>query len=331
MKTKAILTPLFLCLLLFGPHLAWAQSRSMERAHQVGGAVRIADTLAPARGAKVVLEQRGFIHGQTITGTSGKFHFNRVGPGEYTLVVSLDGFHTARTEVNVINSSMLGLNISLRRQSEPTPSGPPTIAVEALALSDEARRHQAQGLEDLRNGRWEEARARFDQVTALHPDFAGAHLGRGVACYFLQQLQPAEQALRKSLELDRNLLPAYVFLGRLLNDEQRSREARDLLETAMGLGPDRWDAYYELARALAAEEDFAQAEKSLLRAHELERVGPNVHLLLADVLLINNQPGAALAEMRHYLRLHPDGAFAILVRDRARSLGAELQDSGQPR
>jgi tetratricopeptide (TPR) repeat protein len=313
---------------LHGNSLAKAQTGTMERAHQVQGVVRSGE--APAAGAYVVLEQRGFVRGQGFTDADGKFSFSRVGPGEYILVASKDGYRTTRMAINIINSSLIGLSITLHRESKEAPAGPPTVNLEALALSPEARRHQEQGLKELSQGRWEASLASFRQVVALHPDFAGAHLGLGMAHYFLRQLEAAEPALRRSLELDKNLPLAYVFLGRLLNDQGRSREAQEALGEALARGPDRWDVYYELARALAIEGKFAAAEKKLRDAHALDPVGANLHLLLVDLLLLRDERKEALAEMRHYLELHPTGSFASQVRRRAESLAAELRDSKQP-
>jgi Flp pilus assembly protein TadD len=303
----------------------------MERAHQIQGTVRIAETLALAREAHVTLAQRGFIHGQNITNANGRFHFNRVGPGEYTLVVSLDGFKTDRTQIDVSNSSLLGLSIELDREAHPLPAGPATVNMEALTLSPKARHHQEQGLKEISEGQWEAGLAHFRQVIALHPDFASGCLGLGMANYFLQQPEPAERALLQSIALDGNLQLAYVFLGRLFNDQRRTSEAREILSNGLARGPARWDAYYELARALAAEEKFAEAEENLRQAHGMKSIGSNVHLLLADLLIINDSKEGALAEMKHYLELHPGGPFAGRVRARAESLTEELRLSGQTR
>jgi Flp pilus assembly protein TadD len=302
-----------------------ASSQFKERAHQVEGTIRLADSFAPADRARVTLQQRGFVRGELVTDSDGGFFFHSVGPGEYEVVVSLQGYKEARLRVSVKNASVRGLAIELEPNHPGKSTTTTTIAAQELALSDQARRHHEKGLSAIGKADFEAALNHFERVISLHPDFAGAYYGLGLSFYFLQKLEPAEDAFRRAIELDRNFAPAYVLLGRLLNDQQRPREARAVLGEALAGGNDRWDALYELARASLAQGDFPQAEEKLRRAHSFQNSGPQVHLLLSNVLVVRGNYEGALGEMRHYLQVEPNGPFASEVRAKAAALEAELE------
>ncbi len=89
------------------------------------------------------------------------------------------------------------------------------------------------GVNDLKAGRVREAMNCFMQAVDLHPDFAQAHNGLGLAKHFLGQNEGALVHLEKALELKpeysevlNNMARVYISLGRF-------REAIPLLEKAL--------------------------------------------------------------------------------------------------
>lgn len=295
-----------------------------ERNHQIRGIVRLAGSLSTVAGARVVLSQRGFLRSESITDSNGVFVLGPINRGEYDLAVSLPGYVPADLRVRMHDADVTGLLVELKKDIPEAPSTTPTISAGTLALSDAARKEQEKGLEELAAGRYEESAACFRRVIALQPDFAGGYLGVGTALYFQQQYDEAEASLHRSLELDPNLTPAYVFLARLLNDRQRSKEVLSLLDPALDRFPARWELLYERGRARLAERKLTLAEQDLRRAHGLKDAGPEVHLLLANVLIEQQRGDDALAEMHHYLELYPRGEFSTQVRTTADRLKAEL-------
>lgn len=295
-----------------------------ESKHQIRGIVRLANSRTTVSGARVVLTQRGFPRGESSTDANGGFVFGPVGRGEYDLAVSLPGYVRADLRVRMHDADVSGLVVELKREVSDTSSTVPTISARTLALSEAARKEQEKGLKELAQGQYEESIACFRRVIALQPDFAGGHLGAGTALYFQQKYDEAETSLRRALELDPNLAPAYVFLARLLNDRQRNDEVLSLLDPALDRLPARWELFYERGRAHMGKGKLSMAEQDLRRAHGMEDAGPEVHLLLANVLIEQQRGDDALAEMRHYLELYPRGEFSAQVRTTAGRLEAEL-------
>lgn len=117
------------------------------------------------------------------------------------------------------------------------------------------------------------------------------------------------------------------MLGRLLNDQKRYEEARTALQKVASGRPDHGDLFFELGRASYGKEDWVEAEKQFRKAHGLQARSMRLHLLLANVLIRRGNYPHALQEMKHYLKINPDGSFAEQVRAKAAALEAELARS----
>ncbi len=89
----------------------------------------------------------------------------------------------------------------------PTPEPEPTVRSGVVFT----RYLQAQGL--LRSGRYDEAIPQFDVVIRIHPDFAEAYHGRGLAYYNEEQRDFALADFNKAIELKPDYADAYRNRG----------------------------------------------------------------------------------------------------------------------
>jgi predicted TPR repeat methyltransferase len=106
-------------------------------------------------------------------------------------------------------------------------------------------------------GRPIDALAALDRTVALQPDNARAHNNRGSALQLLGRLWEAEAAFRRALELAPNLELPYINLGKLYEQQGKSRMAAELYRRAIATGLDRSLFDHFLAAATGVNTDRA--------------------------------------------------------------------------
>jgi Flp pilus assembly protein TadD len=131
-----------------------------------------------------------------------------------------------------------------------------------LAPADPGLNH-AMGLTLHRLERYVAAVARFDAVIAAQPAFPAAHAARGAALEALGDIQGAEPAYRRAIELQPGHLAAICGLASLASRRGRSAEARELAGQVLAAQPNYPDAVMVLAQADLAEGNPQDGEARL--------------------------------------------------------------------
>ncbi|MGH9787489.1 MAG: tetratricopeptide repeat protein [Candidatus Acidiferrales bacterium] len=300
-------------------------SGAMQRRYYIQGRTIDAVSGEPVFQATVSLTRVGGAPiGGTVTDAFGNFYFRDLPPGNYELDVRAQGYLEARESVQLIGPNP-GVQIVLQPKADNTRM----VVVEPLSAEEqqapkEAKDEYKKGVEAYRRRRLEESRAHFEEAVRLFPRFASAHSGLGIVLLQLGDAAGAQAAFEAAIDINANFAPPRVYLGALHNAFHRYQEAVDHLRTAVLLRPSSWMAHFELSRSLWALGDLDGAEEHILRAHELEKRVPQVHLMLANVYVARNNPAAAMKEMDEVLALSPDGPMADMVRQRRAELTAQL-------
>ncbi|MEE8167076.1 MAG: tetratricopeptide repeat protein [Myxococcota bacterium] len=172
------------------------------------------------------------------------------------------------------------------------------------------------------------ARRMFDRAIEVDPNYALAYAGVADCCSFLYMywdgsnanLEGAESASRKALELDPELAEAHASRGFALSLSRRYDEARREFETAIQLNPKLYEAHYLYARACFQE---GRLEDAVRHYEEAARVRPEDYqaLLLMQVPLhaLGRDEDAKEALRRglevaeKHLELNPDDARALYM------------------
>ncbi len=172
------------------------------------------------------------------------------------------------------------------------------------------------------------ARRMFERAIEVDPKYALAYAGVADCCSFLYMywdgsranLESAESASGKALELDPELAEAHASRGFAVSLSRRHAEARTEFETALRLNPKLYEAHYLYARACFQE---GKLEEAVQHYKDAARVRPEDYqaLLLTQGPLTRLGRGAeAEATLRQGLRvaekhleLNPDDARALYL------------------
>ena len=87
----------------------------------------------------------------------------------------------------------------------------------------------------------------IDKALTIDPASAEAFAALGLARWQTGQIDAAESALRQASELNKNYVPAQLWLAVVLGNQGRYAEQQQVLERAIELDPDYGRAYAALA------------------------------------------------------------------------------------
>jgi serine/threonine protein kinase/Flp pilus assembly protein TadD len=172
------------------------------------------------------------------------------------------------------------------------------------------------------------ARRMFERALEIDPGYALAYAGVADCCSFLYMywdgskanLEGADAASRKALELDPELAEAHGSRGFAVSLSKRYDEARQEFETAIRLNPNQFEAHYFYARACFQE---GKLEEAVRHYEEAARVRPEdyqVPILMAAPLKGLSREQEQLATLRRglevaqrHLELNPDDVRALYL------------------
>lgn len=108
------------------------------------------------------------------------------------------------------------------------------------------------GMAEARTGKYKEAESAYNKSIELNPDYAPAYLFRGILEHGQGRFEQAAKDYTKAIEIDENTIDAYfnraqIALGKKSKDEEELKDALTDLEKAVELDPKFVDAYYSIA------------------------------------------------------------------------------------
>ena len=140
----------------------------------------------------------------------------------------------------------------------------------------------ARGEGDFAYGKYPEAVEAFASVADERPDMSAAWVNKGAALLKAGDVEGAQAALEKGLELDQKSFEALLDLGIVYNLRGEFTRARELLQQATALAPEDPDPWLALGASAIMLKDIDLAESSLRRALGM-RDDPKVWMRLASV------------------------------------------------
>ena len=172
------------------------------------------------------------------------------------------------------------------------------------------------------------ARRMFERAIEIDPNYGTAYAGVADCCSFLYMywdgsranLDGADSASRKALEVDPDLAETHAARGFALSLKRRYDEARAELERAIAINPKLYEAHYFFARACLQEgrlEDAARhfADAARVRPEDYQAlllmVGPLRGLGRVDEATAAIKQGLAI--LNRHLELNPDDSRALYL------------------
>jgi len=278
------------------------------------------------QGVRVTLTNfKGVGRSVAVTDYRGVFNFPNLPIGQYTLTFSHPDYKEQNQQVELFQGGQRDMRILMVRRGPENALPRAPIAAWALQIPGPAQKKYSQGLEALQKNRVRESIGHFQAAIQLYPRFAAAHAALGSAQLSQGDNKAAAAAFEKALEIDTNLPGACLGLGTLYTFEQRFAEAEIQLLRARMLKPEDWRVHHELGEIYWRMGDWRKAEESLGRAVELHTEFARLHLLLMNVLALQEKYPEALAEMEKFLRMFPQDSFAPQVRQKRDLLKAQIE------
>jgi TolB-like protein/Flp pilus assembly protein TadD len=172
------------------------------------------------------------------------------------------------------------------------------------------------------------ARRMFERAIEVDPKFATAFAGIADCCAFLYMywdgskanLDGADTASKKALELDSELADAHASRGFALSLNSRYDEARAEFETALRLNPKLYEAHYLYARACVQEGKFEEAARHFEKAAHTRPEDYQALFLMSSPLRSLGRKEEADQAMRRglqvverHLELNPDDVRALYL------------------
>src|SRR5215831_2529635 len=200
----------------------------------------------------------------TFMDLSGKFTFNNVPRGSYTIHAEIDGFETVNYSVEVNEGRLsASLVIPITRKPVTVSNGGPGIVNISQFLERYPKKAVSlfeKGSDSLKKKKYEDAIKYFRGALELAPTFYEAHHQLGVAYREAGRDNDAESEFLLAHELNSTAVEPLLNLTRLYLDENENERAVSMGEQAVKTNGRSASAFFSLGMALykAAMLDRAQ-------------------------------------------------------------------------
>jgi tetratricopeptide (TPR) repeat protein len=208
------------------------------------------------------------------------------------------------------------------------------ISTTSLLVPGGARKEFEKGDKELRTNHLKAAIQHLEKAVSEYESYAAAWYELGTIYSAKQEMDKAHQAFEKAIAADPNYISPYISLSALELKNQEYEDAVDAAGKALEQDPTIGAARYiqavgnfNLNRLDAAEKSAREVEK---KPHQNI---PQLHALLADILLQKQEYTKAAGEMRTYLKEFPDGQLAGEVQkklDQIEKFAASAEGKSKP-
>jgi tetratricopeptide (TPR) repeat protein len=295
---------------------------------EIHGQVRLAEGGKPAENVLVRLESYdgGGSISEAFTDRLGKFRFTNIPPAQYSVRVRQAGYRDAQQNVDMTTTTS-GLVLLQLARDVSAPAASATGGIDANVPAG-AQKEFDKGVAALAEGRKDKtafAARCFEKAVSIYPKFVEARLKLGTVYMDLEQWDKAEQALLGTLAVDPKAFNALFALSEIYLRQNKLAEAEKVLVQGLAIQDQSYLGHLNLARVYwekaRAEKDLLQAKPSLEKSYDevkhalaLKPDLAGAHLLKGNLLLRVTRTADALVEFGEYLRLEPNGPFAVETR-----------------
>ncbi len=146
---------------------------------------------------------------------------------------------------------------------------------------------------------FQKAREELEKILQDFPQNAQAYASLGSVHYAQENIDAATAALRKSLELEPDLIPSGIMLGRIYLRQKppEVENARQVFQKLVQQNPKHINALLAMATFYLEAEQPDSAKEYYLKASTLDNQNVSVHLGLAEVYIAQNLADKAIAQI----------------------------------
>jgi cellulose synthase operon protein C len=142
---------------------------------------------------------------------------------------------------------------------------------------------------------------------------AQRHYERGVELLKKQDYVGATLELKNALQLNQNLVPAWLAMSQIEEHDQHWDKVGAILRKVVQLDPKNLDATVRLARVMLLAGQYDKALTTANAAANLDDRNASIHALKATILFKLNETGEAATEAQTALDIDPLNADALVV------------------
>jgi Carboxypeptidase regulatory-like domain/Tetratricopeptide repeat len=259
---------------------------------------------------------------QTKTDASGRFTFVGMPGGRYTVkVLPLRTNFMEQTQEVYITSTRpnssdtayvdIYLTYDKRSRESTTQKSPQVIFVQEIPPA--AKKLYEAGVDDL-SKKQDKGFAELEEALKISPDYFDALSLLGKEYVLRKNYEKAYPYLLKAIDINPRSYSSFFRLGYAFYQLKQYTAALKAANAAVILAPDSADAQQLCGTILRINENFAEAEKTLLKANSLSQ-GKNSETHFQLALLYNrlNRNPAAINELEIYLKLEPESPDKIKI------------------
>lgn len=313
-----------------------------QPAGRINGQVRMANG-QPAGEILVSCDAwSGGMIGQIRTDSGGRFHFDSLGPAQFTVSVRQPGYIPVSETVDMQTTSSAYVQLLLKPDPNAAPIAPSAVVDSSVPIAAQKEFEKAEAA--IASGKKEglaEAIRHYQAALTIYPQFSKAELKLGTAYMDLGEWDKAEQTLKKTIEMDPKAVNGLFALGEIYLRQKNDEAAEKVLlqglqiddhssQGHLNLGRAYWSMAGKLKEDAQSRPYLEKAYEQVKKALELNPDYAQAHLLKGNLLLRVRRAADAQHEFEEYLRLDPKGAFAEQTRVTVDKIKKALESQPKP-
>lgn len=276
----------------------------------------------PATALRIRLESTNSTTTTTFSNSEGVFYFNSLSPSHYTVIIEAgDEYAPIRESVyidrEIADSAGRTFNLIFYLRPKGTSLTSNGVVSASLAKVPKAALEQfKKALEAVGKNDAKLAIVKLSEAVRLYPQFAEAYSELGSLYLKTGELNKAEEALRKTLQLNEKNPTAQLNYGIVLLNQRKMYEAEKQLEKAVLADEKAATPHMYLGIALLGLNYLEYAEKEFLKAISLkddEKLAM-AHRYLGGIYMKKGSYQQAVDELEKFLKLAPKAPDAEKIR-----------------
>ena len=264
---------------------------------------------------------------ENVTDGEGAVEFHNVPEGTYSIVVSGEGIEETSSglfELDARKTSQY-VFIRVRRIGSSGTGGANPVAATDLNVPEAAAREFDRATALIAKEDFKKAIESLNKALSVYPNYAAAYNNLGVVYGRLGRPVEERSALLRAVEINDHFAPAYANLGRMAIKERNYPDAETWLAKATAADPTDAQAVILLANVELLNQHYGDA---IANCRKLHSTRPDshalVHYIAARALGEENRPGDAVSELETFLKEEPSGPRAEAARREINQLQAQV-------